>query len=171
VAQQIVPSPQTNPPPPTQPNVPPPQLKPSATPSKPLSPPVSVPPPSNPLPPSPAEAGGRDEKKLKAEEEVNRRRKEKKPPIKSSQTRLPDVEQDPSALSILQEVNQGGDPTTTQTTDVAAPGAAIFVLDGNLINLSAKCVTALKQPMNFISRSHRTDIARIVFHIWVCSTN
>ncbi|WAQ83672.1 hypothetical protein PtA15_4A120 [Puccinia triticina] len=146
---------------------PPPKSNPPPTPPNP-PPPVAQPNPPPPQPP-PAQTGGRDGKKVKAEEEVNKQRKEKKPTSKSSQTRLEDVERDPSALSILQEVNlkNGGDPTTMQTTDVAAPGAAIFVLDGNLINLSAKCVTALKQPMKFISRSHRTDIARIVFHIWL----
>jgi hypothetical protein len=103
---------------------------------------------------------------VKAEEEVNKKRKA---PTKSSLRPLTDLEKDPSAASILDEVNrQNGDPNTPQTTDVAAPGAAIFVLDGNLINLSAKCVTALKQPMQYISRDHRTDIVRMVFQIWVC---
>lgn len=50
---------------------------------------------------------------------------------------------------------------------MAAPGSTIFLLDGNLINLSSKCVNALSQPMSFISRSHRTDIARMVFQVWI----
>ncbi|POW03630.1 hypothetical protein PSTT_10927 [Puccinia striiformis] len=153
----------------TKPNLAPSEPKPSSELPKPYQSPVHSPPPPNPQPPASAPAGGRDTQKVKDEVEVNKRRKEKKPPSKSSQTRLENVQQDPSALNILQEANlqQGGNAGSIQTTDMAAPGAAIFVLDGNLINLSAKCVTALKQPMKFISRSHRTDIARIVFHVWL----
>ncbi|PLW46423.1 hypothetical protein PCANC_11113 [Puccinia coronata f. sp. avenae] len=144
-----------------------PQAKPSPTPN--LGTPPSVPPPTpptnTPQPPPEADPTGRDIKKVKAEEEVNKKRKA---PTKSSLRPLTDLEKDPSAASILDEVNrQNGDPNTPQTTDVAAPGAAIFVLDGNLINLSAKCVTALKQPMQYISRDHRTDIVRMVFQIWL----
>ncbi|KAI8449746.1 hypothetical protein BY996DRAFT_4588598, partial [Phakopsora pachyrhizi] len=49
----------------------------------------------------------------------------------------------------------------------AASGSAIFILDGQLINLSAKCVIALSQPLRTIDRNHRTDVAMMVFQLWL----
>ncbi|KNZ58701.1 hypothetical protein VP01_1877g13 [Puccinia sorghi] len=148
-----------------------PRLSPSSQSPSPLpgatSPPNSTPqPPKSSLQTPPeAEPTGRGIKKAKPEEEHKNKRKHLR---KSSQRPLKDSEKDPQALHILQKVQlQDGDASTIQTEDVAAPGAAIFVLDGNLINLSAKCATALQLPMEKICRDDRTDIARMVFQVWL----
>ncbi|CAH7681257.1 expressed protein [Phakopsora pachyrhizi] len=128
-------------------------------------------PPTQPLKNSP----GTQSRALVDEKRPSNKSKPIKTSSVSTKTKInePNKDHHPGQVAIVQRIRS---QNSTIPSDIlaksglnpeAASGSAIFILDGQLINLSAKCVIALSQPLRTIDRNHRTDVAMMVFQLWL----